>query len=105
MNKRKGTTARLTDQAHILLAEKAGYSGDSMKKIASEAIFLMFSKEKLQEDCMPLLKEEKDINEEYRISLDSAYKKIQDNKHVVFRAFVLGTVVGGLLLFFVGVLW
>ena len=46
MNKRKGTTVRLTDQAHILLTEKVeDYTSRghkiSMKDIASEAIFML----------------------------------------------------------------
>ena len=46
MNKREGTTVRLTPQAHLLLSDKADdYSMDkhkiSMKDIASEAIFLL----------------------------------------------------------------
>ena len=50
MNKREGTTVRLTPQAHILLTEKAAdYSMKghkiSMKDIASEAIFLLFQSE------------------------------------------------------------
>ena len=46
MNKRKGTTVRLTEQAHLLLSEKVDdYNAKnpkkiSMKYIASEAIFL-----------------------------------------------------------------
>jgi ElaB/YqjD/DUF883 family membrane-anchored ribosome-binding protein len=45
MNKRKGPTVRLTDQAHILLSEKAeDFSSKghkiTKKDIASEAIFM-----------------------------------------------------------------
>ena len=45
MNNRKGTTVRLTEEAHQLLAEKAKDLGDSMKRLASEAVILLFSRE------------------------------------------------------------
>ena len=35
---RKDNTVRLTEEAHLLLAEKAKHLGDSMKEVASEAI-------------------------------------------------------------------
>ena len=38
---RKGTTVRLTKQAHILCSEKAEDFKTSMKAVASEAIFLL----------------------------------------------------------------
>jgi len=37
---RKGTTVRLTEQAHMLLLEKAEDYNTTMKAVASEAIFL-----------------------------------------------------------------
>ena len=44
MNKRKGTTVRLTESARTLLLKKAGDYKVSMKELASEAVILLVDK-------------------------------------------------------------
>ena len=87
---------RITDEAHILLAEKAGYFGTSMKEVASEAIVLLATRENKVKECLTLLDK---ANE--RITVLDA--RILNNSRHAFGAFVLGAIVAGCLMFAVGV--
>ena len=92
MNKRKGTTVRLTPQAHLLLSDKAdNYSSEghkiSMKDIASEAIFLFFQSEDRDKEA-----------EAYRKELNELSIKLQ--RRLPFYLFIsaaVGTVAGVIL--------
>ena len=82
MNKREGTTVRLTPQAHILLSDKAdNYSSEghkiSMKDIASEAIFLFFQSEDRDKEI-----------ETYRKELNELSIKLQ--RRLPFYLFISG---------------
>lgn len=92
----KGNNVRLTDQAHILCAEKAGYSHTSMKAVASEAIVLLVRGDNRNKE------QQKDI-EIYKRRVAVLAKRIQDNRHAAFGTFVLGAIIGGALMFFMGV--
>ena len=89
MNKREGTTVRLTSQAHLLLSDKAdNYSSEghkiSMKDIASEAIFLFFQSEDRDKEL-----------EAYRKQLNELSIKLQ--KSLPFYLFIsaaIGTIAG-----------
>ena len=87
----KGHNVRLTPEAHQLLAEKAVDYNVPMKEIASEAIFLLVKSDSKDKECLANLK---------RLE-----KKNQDNKRYAFGTFILGAVVSGCVMFFVGVLW
>lgn len=88
---------RLTTQAHILCSEKAVEYKTSMKAVASEAIFLLVrgeDRDKEQQACIEIY--------EKRVAILS--KRIQDNRYAAFGTFVLGSVVGGVLMFMIGVM-
>jgi hypothetical protein len=84
----RGNNVRLTEQAHQLLAEKAKNLGDSMKEVASEAIISLFKRE---------LK-----YNEYIARINGLEKKVQDTKRFAGGVFILGAVVSGCVMFFVG---
>lgn len=87
----KTSNVRLTGEAHTLLAEKAKNLNESMKAIASEAVISLFKRE---------LK-----YNEYIARINELEKEVQDKKHYAGGLFVLGAVVAGTVMFFVGVLW
>ena len=87
----RGNNVRLTEQAHQLLTENAKNLGDSMKEVASEAIISLFKRE---------LK-----YNEYIARINQLKAQIRDTKHFAGGLFVLGAVVSGCVMFFVGVLW
>lgn len=96
MNKRKGTTVRLTDQAHILLSEKAeDYNSKghkiSMKDIASEAIFMLVQGEDRDKEI-----------EAYRKKLNEAAIKLGKRLPIyLFISAAVGTIAG----IVIGVMW
>lgn len=87
--RRKGTTVRLTSQAHILLSDKAdNYSSEghkiSMKDIASEAIFLFFQSEDRDKEV-----------EAYRKELNELSIKLQKRLPIyLFVSAAVGTIAG-----------
>ena len=99
---------RITDKAHELLTEKAEYLGATMKEVASEAIFFMFSKERAQKDCMGLIEEGKRECIAQRDGLKERIKDLQktvrDSRRHADGMFILGVVVAGCLMFAVGVM-
>ena len=107
--KENRSNVRITDEAHGLLTEKAEYLGATMKEVASEAIFLMFSKERAQKDCMGLIEEGKKECIAQRDGLKERVKGLQkivrNSRRHADGMFILGAIVAGCLMFFVGVLW
>lgn len=98
MTRAKGKNVRLTDQAHILCSEKAEDYKTSMKAVASEAIFLLVRGENRD-------KEQQESIEIYEKRVAILSKRIQDNRHAAFGTFILGSIIGGYLGYFMGVLW
>ena len=92
---RKANNVRLTPQAHLILSGKAEDYKTSMKAVASEAIFLMVQGEDRD-------KEQRNAIEIYEKRVAILAKRIQDNGYAAFGAFVLGTVVGGIVTFCLG---
>lgn len=90
----RGNNVRLTESAHVLLTEKADALGVSMKEIASEAIPLMFSKEKAQEDCKEVIE---DALRAAHADVFRLENKIRENKLFAFGTFILGALTGGCL--------
>ena len=88
---RKGTTVRLSEEAHALLKEKAKNLGQSTKEVVSEAILLLFKRE---------LK-----YNEYIARINELEKELNTVKRYAGKLFVLGTVVSGCIMFIVGVMW
>ena len=86
----KGKAVRLTDKAHVLLTEKAKDLNVSMVKVASEAILSLFKRE---------LK-----YNEYIARINGLEDELNTVKRYAGKLFVLGTVVSGCVMFFVGVL-
>ena len=89
MNKRKGPTVRLTDQAHLLLTEKAeDFSSKghkiAKKDIASEAIFMFVQGEDRDKEI-----------EAYRKKLNEAAIKLRKRLPIyLFASAAVGTVAG-----------
>ena len=89
MNKREGTTVRLTPQAHLLLSDKAdNYSSEghniSMKDIASEAIFMYVQSEDRDKEV-----------EAYRKELNELSIKLQRRlPFYLFISVAVGTIAG-----------
>lgn len=74
----KGNNVRLTEEAHRLLAEMAHDCDASMKDVASGVIVGVASRK--QDDK-------------------------RDDKRFAFGTFALGSIIGGLLMLFLGTLW
>lgn len=87
---KKGKAVRLTDQAHAILAEWSDEHNITQKEIASEAILMLHKKEERQR----------------RLLADIALleKEIKNIKYFASGLFILGAVVSGVLIFFVGIL-
>ena len=89
MNKRKGPTVRLTDQAHILLSEKAeDFSSKghkiTRKDIASEAIFMFIQGKDRDKEI-----------EAYRNHLNEVSIKLQKRLPIyLFASAAVGTIAG-----------
>ena len=82
MNNRKGTTVRLTEDAHQLLAEKAKDLGDSMKELATEAIFCLVRNEEKDKEIQAMHSEPIWLR-----------KEDENRKRFVLCAFILGAIV------------
>lgn len=89
---RTGNNVRLTEQAHIVLSEKAENLNVSMKEIASEAIFVLAKKEDRE-------KEQREHIEIFEKRVAILSKRIRDNKFFALGTFLLGAVIGGALTF------
>ena len=89
---------RLTDEAHALLKEKATNLGQSMKEVVSEAVISLFKRE---------LKYNEYIAQADRLKerIKDLQKTVRDSNRHADGMFILGAVVSGCLMFFVGVLW
>ena len=95
---RKGSNVRLTEEAHILLAEKAGYFGTSMKEVASEAIFLLARGDEKA-------KEFRAQADRLKERIKDLQKTVRDSNRHADGMFILGAFVSGCLMFAVGVSW
>lgn len=97
------TAVRITDEAHALLVKKSDNYGVTQKEIASEAILMLVKKEAITEQLKNL--KQKHLFDV--VELKVLEKKNRDNKFFALGTFLLGTVIGGALIFaiLVGVLW
>ena len=94
---RKTNNVRLTEQAHLLLSEKAEEYKTSMKAVASEAIFLLVQGEDRD-------KEQRNAIEIYEKRVAVLAKRIQDNRDIAIIALGLSTLIGGCLGVIIGVM-